>query len=93
MTVRYFRKNPIIIQAVQYDGTNWGDLVGFAGDAVKPTNSPNFGMVWDKLHQTWINFQVDDWIVKGTEGEFYPHSNDNWDKVYTEVEEPYWNDR
>lgn len=38
--------------------------------------------VWDKLHNVWVPFFLSDWIIKGTEGEFYPCTADVFAKKY-----------
>lgn len=30
------------------------------------------GEVFDREHQSWINFKNGDWIIRGTRGELYP---------------------
>lgn len=40
------------------------------------------GEVFDKLHQTWINFKNGDWIIRGTKGELYPCDNEVFEAKY-----------
>ena len=39
------------------------------------------GEVFDKLHSTWVGVKVGQWIMKGTEGEFYPCADDGTGKA------------
>jgi len=41
--------------------------------------------VFDRLHNTWVEFYPGDYIIKGTEGEFYPHNGELFGKNYTPV--------
>ncbi len=43
--------------------------------------------VFDTLHNTWVTFYEGDWIIKGIEGEFYPHNGELFPKVYEEYTE------
>lgn len=38
--------------------------------------------VWDKLHSTWVGVKLDQWIIKGVDGEFYPCDHDVFIKTY-----------
>lgn len=91
MAIKKFRKKPVVVECIQWDGTNFDELQDWAGSNVKLTNDvqhnhlPPQLWVYDKMHETWIKVFEGHRIIKGTEGEFYPHSGDNWDKVYEEV--------
>jgi hypothetical protein len=41
--------------------------------------------VFDRLHNTWVEFYPGDYIIKGTEGEFYPHNGELFEKNYKQV--------
>ena len=43
--------------------------------------------VWDKLHNTWVTFYDGDWIIKGIQGEYYPHNGKLFPQVYEEYVE------
>ena len=88
----YYRKKPIIIQAMQHDGT---------------PERANEIRVWSggKLEDHWVNGRGDetafniktlegtmkaskgDWIIKGVQGEFYPCKPDIFEATYEKVEE------
>lgn len=81
MTVKTFRKKPVEIQAVQWTGSNEGEVQELAADFFyriddedRPhTNDPEAtGQVFDKLHSTWVLVYDGDWIIRGVQGEFYP---------------------
>lgn len=88
---RTFRKRPVEIQAIQFDGTNHDDIQAFAAgcftiDIRTDTYKPGIvAEVWDKLHHTWVGVKVGDWIVRGVAGEFYPVDAAVMAQTYEEV--------
>ena len=81
----HFRKKPVVIEAVQYDGTD--SIKDFAEDSVgmnlNPTSkrySPTIKTMEGVLHVSlW------DWVIKGVSNEFYPCKPDIFEKTYEPV--------
>lgn len=76
---RRFRKRPIEIAAIRFDGTNHDAVATFTGGRFWPVDPQDRGdapeivaQVYDVFHSTWIGVKVGDWIAKGIRGEFYP---------------------
>lgn len=76
-----FRKRPIVIEAVQWTGTNATEVAALAGsdfEAIDPEepweDDPEAtAAVRDDLHGgTWIPMYVGDWVIRGVRGELYP---------------------
>lgn len=74
-----FRKRPIEIEAIRFDGTNHDDIHTFTEGrfwAVDPRDrgdDPDIvAQVFDVLHSTWVGVKVGNWIARGIRGEFYP---------------------
>jgi hypothetical protein len=72
-----FRKMPVEIHAVQFDGSNLGEVQAFVGGLAQmidrfEVDSREVAEVYDRLHDTWIKFGVGDWIIRGVQGEHYP---------------------
>lgn len=44
--------------------------------------------VWDKLHVTWVGVKVNDYIIRGVVGEFYPVDRDVFWTTYEKVNSP-----
>lgn len=71
----------------------WQELREFTGGQVQWTSAleTDDGVtlyeVYDYLHETWVKFYEGDWIIKGAEGEFYPHNGELFPKVYEEWDE------
>lgn len=53
------------------DGQNWGQEIVAA--------------VYDYLHDTWVGVKKGDWILRGTQGEFYPHDGALFAENYQQV--------
>lgn len=78
-----YRKKPIVIEAIQWNGRNYAEIIQFAGgdDSLFTCN------ITDKL----LNIQTlegdmiaseGDWIIRGIKGEFYPCKPDIFEATY-----------
>lgn len=87
LVMRRYRRKPLSIEAVQWGGsTTWNDLVKFTNHLVRyegelASKSTRF-FVYDRLHDTWVEFTHKDWIIKGTQNEFYPIKDDVFRECY-----------
>lgn len=79
--IRKFRKKPIVIEAIQYTGDNRTEIEDFVGDKFLDWKL-NFAI--ETLEGNMVA-QVNDWIIKGINGEFYPCKPDIFEKTYEEV--------
>lgn len=77
-----FRKKPVIIEAIQFNG--YGDHSAVFQDARSPT-----GFAIYTLENTEISHEVTpgDWIITGTKGEVYPCKPDIFAEIYEPVTE------
>lgn len=86
-----FRKKPVIIEAIRCIGVDPGSSFPFEPEAKyrqENTFSGGYGpAVFDFLHQTYVQFQAGDWIIKGLKGEFYPCTDEVFKASYEEVSE------
>lgn len=86
MSVAKFRKRPVEIEAVQWNGNNAKELREFAADCWDSDElHPSDTEVWDDLQEQWIYVNKDDFIVKGVKGEFYPVASDVFRETYEPV--------
>jgi len=79
-----FRKKPIVIDAVQFTGSNAFEIWGFVGDRE--------ALNCDMLHSTdhpvirtlegTMEVTPGDWVIKGVKGEFYPCKPDIFEATY-----------
>lgn len=87
-----FRKRPIEIYAIQFDGTNHVAISAFAPGCFEAVNPEDRGddpditaQVWDYLHGTWVGVKDGQWIAQGIRGEFYPIADDVMGETYEAV--------
>ena len=89
-----FRKKPVVIEAVQWNGDNLAEVVAFCG-----------GVHDSALKWTWEQYEkvvaeeglkiftlegphlasIGDWIIKGIKGECYPCKPDIFEATYDPV--------
>ncbi len=82
MTVRQYRKRPVVIEALQYDGTNYREVGEFAGHAViLHADHLRIGTLEGEM-----TVSVGDYVIKGVQGEFYPCKPDIFAATYEEVD-------
>lgn len=72
-----FRKKPVIIEAEQYTGME--SFPRF--DCLKYSNGPYIETLEGPLRVS-----INDWIIKGIKGEFYPCKPDIFEATYEKVE-------
>ena len=75
-----YRKKPVVIEAIQYDGDNWDDIEVWTDFRAKHWRSSNV-MAIETLEGT-MTANVGDWIIKGVAGEFYPCKPDIFKATY-----------
>lgn len=83
-----FRKKPVVIEAVQFDGKNCFEILKFMGRAsdiwegdLLPFDIPVIYTLEGDLTAS-----VGDWIIKGIRGEFYPCKPDIFEATYESAE-------
>ena len=94
----FYKKKPTIIEALQWTGKNHHEMFEFLGgktnESIK-TNGKNFyidhskvngGLVIKTLEGEHIA-SINDYIIKGIRGEFYPCKPDIFNETYEEVKE------
>ena len=89
-----YRKKPVIIEAIQWNGLNPTEIMEFVGqDLIAET--------YDARYQAWtaplavslkiktlegdMNVSIGDYIIKGVQGEFYPCKPDIFEQTYEKV--------
>lgn len=78
-----YRKRPVDIWAFQWsDNEPWSKLQAFTNHLVRQNDEGNKFHVYDRLHDTWVEFEYDDYIIKGVQGEFYPCKKDIFRQTY-----------
>lgn len=89
---RKYQTRHVVIEAVEtsYNDSDPSspahrDLYAWSDGKVRTVNAWE-GEVYDELHRTWVTFDWGDFIIKGTEGEFYPCKPDVFAKKYEAYE-------
>lgn len=85
----FFRKKPVVIEAVQFRRDNWNEVQDFGKPAVKAVgnwNTPDDVLCLNvRTLEGLMTAEFGDWIIKGVNGEFYPCRNDIFRMTYEEV--------
>lgn len=74
-----FRKKPVVIEAVQYDGKNYSKVYDFCRLIISDR-----GVVLIPTLEGRMTVSVGDWVIKGVKGEFYPCKPDIFEATYSE---------
>lgn len=95
----FFRKRPLVIEAVQLRWTNWNEICDLLGGVISEANpgrsvatfSDTCGESGPYIELSIPTLEGDmiarhgDWIIKGVSGEFYPCKPDIFQKTYEPV--------
>jgi hypothetical protein len=81
---RKFRKRPVIIDAIQWQGTNIRQLDEFGGERLIHPNED--GTLTIETLEGKYTAQKYDWIIRGVKNEVYPCKPDIFEQTYEEVE-------
>jgi len=80
-----FRKKPVVIEAIQWIGSNQEEIMRFAGSqAYFEVGTPEAGLYIKTLEGDHFATTFD-FIIKGVHGEFYPCKADIFWKTYEGV--------
>lgn len=75
-----FKKKPVTIDAIQWNGENTEDVLKFLGESLN-VNVDADGFKINTLEGT-MTASVGDFIIKGVKGEFYPCKPDIFEQTY-----------
>ncbi|MEO5664887.1 MAG: hypothetical protein ABIR39_16580 [Nocardioides sp.] len=77
-----FRKKPVVIEAIQYDGSNASEVKEFVGSSyVDDRRVPVIHTLEGDMSVT-----SGDWVIRGVQGEFYPCKPDIFEATYEALE-------
>ncbi len=79
-----FRKKPVVVEAVKYDGTNSREILDFATDIAGLSD----WSIYIYTLEGRMLVSKGDWVVRGVKGEFYPCRSDIFEMTYDPVYEP-----
>lgn len=92
--MKKFRKKPVVIEAVQWNGKNFDEISDFTGDwhghklAHEDAEQAalKLGIIHIDTLEGMMSASKGDWIIKGVHGEFYPCKPDIFEKTYEPVD-------
>jgi hypothetical protein len=90
----FFRKKPISIEAIRWNGGEYRCLEDFCGqnwgraDAkdVEGPDDVEQVVVWNTKERQWLNVPIGHWIIQGIGGELYPCHPDIFVATYESIE-------
>lgn len=85
MEIKKYRKKPVVIEAIQWNGNNMQEIHSFAGDKAMFKNIDKQPVLILFSHQSTMVASVTDMIIKGINGEFYPCNIDIFKKTYDNI--------
>lgn len=84
-----FRKRPLVIEAVQFTGSNLFECLRFMGESEDVVNNLELHATDRPIIHTPegdMNTSPGDWIIRGVHGEFYPCKPDVFAATYEKVD-------
>ena len=89
-----FRKKPVVIEAIQWNGKNFDEIANFTNDnhghkkayEDAEEGSIKTGKYYIQTLEGLMEASKNDWIIKGVNGEFYPCKPDIFKKTYEAIE-------
>ena len=81
--VKQYRKKPVVIQAIQYEGFHTGEINDFCGSKVREPVGEKYLEI--ETLEGVMKASCGDFIIRGINGELYPCKPDIFSKTYEEV--------
>ena len=96
-SVKKYRKLPVVIEAIQWNGNNQQEIMDFVGKQLRFSRVPAAMEHNFDCPDSAYNFMIptlegnmmavkNDYIIKGINGEFYPCKPDIFAKTYEQLE-------
>lgn len=82
--IAQYRKKPIVIDAVQYNGSNRNEIFDFCGKSCHNGNTDSSLIIIHTLEGNMV-LSINDYLIKGVKGEFYPCKPDIFEMTYERV--------
>ena len=84
--VKKFRKKPVIVEVVQWTGNNAPEIVEFTKGTKQYIKVENDNTVSVGTLEGLMVASLNDYIIKGVQGEFYACKPDIFEQTYEEVD-------
>jgi len=77
-----YRKKPVVVEAIRFDGSNHSEIVRFVGlDAIVHVQGRTRELSIKTL-EGLMRASPGDWVIRGVRGEHYPCKPDIFDATY-----------
>ena len=85
--IKKYRKKPVEIYAIQFNGWNWAECKDFMVGEVSmhPQQMREYDHLDIETLEGTMRCDKGDYIIRGVNGEFYPCKPDIFNKTYEEV--------
>jgi hypothetical protein len=90
-----FRKKPVTVDAIRYTGDNYAEVASWCrsfwtedeSTQEDPVNGLSVGdkAIFIMTREGEMKGSPGDWIIRGTQGEFYPCKTDSFDDTFEEI--------
>lgn len=80
----FYRKKPVVIQAVQWTGENNIEILNFCSRCYITSSGKTKDLVISTIEGD-MSALVGDYIIRGVKGEFYPCKEEIFDMTYEDV--------
>lgn len=80
-----YRKKPVVIEAIQWDGCNLDEIKKFTGNSADVKYDKNIADLYIHTLEGDLHASKWDYIIKGVRGEFYPCKPDVFSQTYEEM--------
>ena len=80
----FYRKKPVVIQAVKWTGENNIEVLEFCSSCYITSSGKTKDLIISTLEGD-MSASVGDYIIKGVKGEYYPCKPDIFDMTYETV--------
>jgi hypothetical protein len=80
------RKKPVVLEALQWTGTNWKEMLAWSTRAETDISERNGHLIVNTLEGT-LRAEPGDWIICGLSRELYPVKAEIFRLTYEEVPE------
>lgn len=80
-----YRKKPVVIEAIQWTGDNWDVLSNWCAYGLTYEYPSREKKISIKTLEGTMIADLNDWIIKGIKGEFYPCKPDIFEATYEKL--------
>lgn len=85
MGPKLYKKKPVVIEALQWTGDNHEAILEFCSQAEYHTELFESGTMFIRTLEGKMQASVNDYIIRGLKGEFYPCKPDIFQATYDPV--------